>query len=273
MIGKRHYLALVLLLSCISTSSSYAQSLPYERVLFPLLILNGPIPGGYGSQWTTDVRVLNRSTGEVKLYGSFVCFMCDSRYGDGHFVPDVSFKFLPWEGRGGIPGAFLLIDRSGVGDVVFELRARDLSRDDRSFGTEIPVVREAAFSPSRIDLLGVPVDSRFRRNLRVYSLDSIGGTFRVRVYAEKGTAVGSSIPAPDPLLGEQTYTMIQPPDGGDRENYPAFSGVGEIPFIETAGEVSSVRIEITPLTTGLRIWGFVSVTNNDTQEVTIVSPQ
>lgn len=31
-------------------------------------------------------------------------------------------------------------------------------------------------------------------------------------------------------------------------------------------------MSVVPLTPGLRIWGFVSVTNNETQEVTLVSP-
>jgi len=34
-----------------------------------------------------------------------------------------------------------------------------------------------------------------------------------------------------------------------------------------------VRIEVAPLTSGLRLWGFVSVTNNQTQHVTTVVPQ
>jgi hypothetical protein len=33
------------------------------------------------------------------------------------------------------------------------------------------------------------------------------------------------------------------------------------------------RIEITPLTEGSRYWSFVSLTNNDTQIVTLVTPQ
>ena len=37
--------------------------------------------------------------------------------------------------------------------------------------------------------------------------------------------------------------------------------------------VTSMRIEVVPLTPNLRFWAFVSITNNETQEVTIVSPQ
>jgi hypothetical protein len=34
-----------------------------------------------------------------------------------------------------------------------------------------------------------------------------------------------------------------------------------------------VRIEITPLTAGSRYWSFASVTSNETQIVTLVTPQ
>src|SRR5260370_32300719 len=36
--------------------------------------------------------------------------------------------------------------------------------------------------------------------------------------------------------------------------------------------VDRVRIEITPATDGLRLWAFVSVTNNETQHVTVIAP-
>lgn len=35
----------------------------------------------------------------------------------------------------------------------------------------------------------------------------------------------------------------------------------------------TVRAEIEPLTEGLRYWAFVSVTNNETQHVTTITPQ
>lgn len=35
---------------------------------------------------------------------------------------------------------------------------------------------------------------------------------------------------------------------------------------------TSLWIEVVPITPGLRIWAFVSVTNNDTQQATLVTP-
>ena len=40
------------------------------------------------------------------------------------------------------------------------------------------------------------------------------------------------------------------------------------------GDVGTVMgVRVTPLTPGLRIWAFVSVTNNETQHVTTITPQ
>jgi hypothetical protein len=36
--------------------------------------------------------------------------------------------------------------------------------------------------------------------------------------------------------------------------------------------LDKVRVEVTPLTEGLRFWTFVSITNNETQHVTTITP-
>jgi hypothetical protein len=37
--------------------------------------------------------------------------------------------------------------------------------------------------------------------------------------------------------------------------------------------VERVRLEIEPVTDGLRLWGFVTVVNNETQHATVITPQ
>ena len=59
--------------------------------------------------------------------------------------------------------------------------------------------------------------------------------------------------------------------------YPEVPGYAQIgnfvrAFPELVG-ASRVRIEILPVTPGLRFWAFVSVTNNETQHVTAVLPK
>lgn len=45
--------------------------------------------------------------------------------------------------------------------------------------------------------------------------------------------------------------------------------------VSVIGPASSpfVRVEVEPLGEGARFWAFVSVTNNETQHVTLITPQ
>jgi hypothetical protein len=55
-----------------------------------------------------------------------------------------------------------------------------------------------------------------------------------------------------------------------------FPGYAEIGFVASLPELRDsalVHIELAPLSPEQRIWAFVSVTNNETQHVTTISPQ
>lgn len=141
------------------------------------------------------------------------------------------------------------------------LRIQDISRQSSTFGTEIPTIRASAAATKAIDLFMVPSDENFRSLLRVYDFDPAPGhAILVRLYKPTFTLTN---PATDQLLSETTLNFQVP---SDTFNYPGFTQMG-IP-----ADVSPVRVEIIPLTEGLRYWGFVSVTNNATQHVTLVTP-
>jgi hypothetical protein len=55
--------------------------------------------------------------------------------------------------------------------------------------------------------------------------------------------------------------------------YPALAEIGNIEGLpELAGE-TTIWVEVAPIRPGLRIWALMSVTNNVTQQVTIITPQ
>jgi hypothetical protein len=59
----------------------------------------------------------------------------------------------------------------------------------------------------------------------------------------------------------------QPPDSA-----PSYLSIGDLKTI-TGGKTSPLyRLEISSATPGATIWAFATITNNDTQEVTIVAP-
>jgi hypothetical protein len=52
---------------------------------------------------------------------------------------------------------------------------------------------------------------------------------------------------------------------------PGYADLGLWSVAEIA-DGSRLRIEVLPETAGAKLWGMVSVTNNDTQHVTIIAP-
>ena len=117
------------------------------------------------------------------------------------------------------------------------------------------MVRLSEFSQEEIVLLNVPVDARFRNTLRIYSPDA--GNVQVTVdNVEHAVALQ---PGRDPF--EPSYAMFT--------NFPQPEANGP----------TRIRVKIAPLTPITsppsptpRIWAFISVTNNTTQEITTITP-
>lgn len=239
-----------------------AQPVDYEKVLFPLVIApTDPVPGAFGSLWTTDVAVHNKSQEGVPIGGLYICvFKCSTRV----VPPGVTFAMMP---QAIATGSFLFIERGKADVLDFALRARDLSRGDESWGTAIPVVRERDFTTGVVNLLDIPTDPRYRLTLRIYSLaPAPHEPVVVRVY-ELGTVVLSgSYYQRDQLVGEITVLLTAAPV---RDYLSDYAIVSDIPRPATG---RAVRLEIDAPGADVRIWAFVTLTNNDTQAVTVISP-
>jgi hypothetical protein len=234
-----------------------------ERILIPLL--TPPIHGAFGSEFHTSFRGYNASESEVgaDVYGlEMDCFPCPvgdvfTPLGVG---PNSDFGPVIMSGTPDRPGRFLYVAPDQAGPLEFNLRVRDVTREGLNFGTEIPVVREREFRSSRVTLIGVPTDSRFRNTLRVYATaltDLIvtfsNGTQRV----ERSVTMQHSREPFDP-----EYATI-----GD---FPVFAGQAELVTITIDSVGSAVSNPPAPPSP---IWAFVTVTNNETQAITTIAPQ
>jgi hypothetical protein len=151
------------------------------------------------------------------------------------------------------------------------LRVRDVSRETDGFGSELPVVRARDFRDDPVSL-GVPSQPNLRLTLRIYALDA-GGDVVVRVFEHRsGLIVHLSDPMPvDSVIAEQTCRLapVGSPDAGyPIDNFPAYAQVEDLPMPST----SLARIDVIPITPGMRICAFVSATNNVTQQMTVISP-
>lgn len=239
----------------------------WERIIVPVSIRN--IPGAYGSLWTTEFWVFNSGSSPVNAtVNDFGCAIATCNYVP---VPPGAKQEDTWivNGRGGGPGVMLYVEKAHASDLTFSMHLRDLSRQAQTFGTEIPIIRERDFLTNTTQLFPVPTDDRFRQTLRIYDADA-SGTSRVRVRIFRtGT--------PTDPLAETELTLVTPATGNMfYTNWPYRPGYAEILWLSDAlpavRSAENVRIEIEPLTPGLRYWAFVSITNNETQHVTLVTP-
>ena len=228
-----------------------------EQILIPLL--TPPVHGAFGSEFHTAFRGYNASASEVgaDVYGlEMDCFPCPvgDPFAPLGVGPNSEFGPVILSGTPERPGRFIYVAPDQGSALEFNLRVRDVTREELNFGTEIPVVREREFRSSRVTLIGVPTDPRFRNTLRVYAtaLTDLIVTF------SNGTQ-----------RVERSVTMQHERDPFD----PEYAAIGDFPVF--AGQTVFLTTTIDPAGAALvsPIWAFVTVTNNETQAITTITPQ
>ena len=220
-----------------------------ERVLLPIVLFGSTTtPGAFGSMWKAEVTFHNASSDDVPI----IAPNCNPLVLTPCAPPILQARSTVTMPLYGTPGAIVSIPRKNVEDVDISLRIQDVSRQSQTWGTSIPVVRAAQFKPA-IRLIGVPTDSRFRLTLRIHGYRQ-AGPVRVRVFD----------PATATPLGDVTLDL----QGRD----PAYLQLDPLALSPIAPS-AAVRIEVSSAVDPPQpIWAFVSVTNNETQHVTVITP-
>lgn len=241
----------------------------FENLLVPVIALS-PLPGANGSMWSTSLLVRNTSAVPVQLSGVFQDCNGFSGCPPPDLLPEATYEILPAVNLGN-PATILAVPTGRSGDLVFTLRVQDLSRQSQTWGTTIPVVGETKFHSDAVWLLDLPISTSFRNTLRIYEIDGRSpAQVVVRVFAiAPAHPIWLKAASPDRLLGEATVTLRP----GSRNITPGYAEIADLSKIASLIGVSRVAIQVQPLTPGLRIWSFASVTNNETQHVTVITPQ
>jgi hypothetical protein len=222
----------------------------FERLLLPI---NFSGPGGHGSQWITEQVIANRrpwniDTGYTELTLGMVWLNRSIEANAYYRNPDFGGPF----------GSALLLPRADADDVSVAIRIRDTSRVSEGFGTEIPAVREEDMGHNEpLTLLDVPLDSRYRAKLRVYAFlpDALTSGANVQVVARGGDV-------------QPALHLVQL--RRDCTACPEMPLYGELDL--PAATLARVDVRIDGPDEALT-WGFITVTNNETQQVTTVTPQ
>jgi hypothetical protein len=245
----------------------------YEKVLFPVFFFGA---GAHGSQWATGISVYNAGPSTVTVpnplfFGNPICPAGCGCAPEARIEPGATGVVC---GQFADPaGLIFYAPNAAASDLHYHSRAFDTSRATENAGTEIPVVREHEFRTDAIVLLNLPLDDDFRLGLRIYNPDQQDGAqVKMQVLSvSDGT-----------IYGERTFTLSYPiqtllPDPWP--NRPAYANIGNLHTIvreilgTSAGSVPRFHIKLTPVTAGIRFWAFATITNNETQLITTVSPQ
>jgi hypothetical protein len=271
-------LTFALTVACVSSIQA-AEPAPFKRFLIPTFVQQ-PIPGAHGSRWASEAWFLYSGDDEALLAPTPFCFSFECLltepvppgYPPLQFSPAIPLQE---------PAVFAHVDAAHAAAFTFELRIRDLSREADSAGTEIPVVPEEEMFSGPLRLLNVPVRVKFRNSLRIYALPEIADPevevryFRMQPFGQSPKPVPTEVVL---LRVDRVQLRRRPPTEvetrlGINGIYPAIAEVANFQSLpEIRNEARGVWIEVVPITPNLRIWAFTSITNDDTQQVTIVTP-
>jgi hypothetical protein len=260
---KRYLFAIVVVAA--TTVGAHAQRIPplpdMERILLPITVINAP--GAFGSSWSSQGSQFRDVDQSV-----FVLPSCEPPCDDPggptsqHTFGIDFFRTRPGETTGSI----MYVERAFAADVYLSLMLREASTGET---VELPVVREGSFITHKFQILDVTNPAPGKRiTLRVYGIDpDVLGRVEVRVFVE-----GTEQLARDDIYDLQVVQRIYSNPAGTY-SVPVRPPVAEISYYAPLTDAPYLlRFEIEPLTPGMAIWGFVSVTDNATQHVTLRTP-
>lgn len=238
----------------------------WQRILLPLI--DAEAPGANGALWRTDVSmlILGEETPEIHPTACEVFLECFP------YNPPLRRQFDALQSgfnvSSGAGGQFIYVRAEDASRVRFNSRVYDSSRFQNTAGSEVPVVREPLFHTDSISLLNIPISSQYRHTLRIYDADARNGArVAIRIYAadddQPRVAVTRTLFVPDNNFS--TTSALLPVR-------PAYAQLDPMDLL-TELDFRVMRIEVEPLDAGSRIWAFASITNNETNHVTVITPQ
>lgn len=231
----------------------------FVQVLFPLAF-EGELAGAHGSRWVleswgrngADHFVIVSSAPDMRCAGPRCVVWAPAR---------TTFPG-PAHPAGAPAGAFLYVEKEHLDDVQFGLRVRDVSRPEISFGAAVPVVREDQLRSGTLMLLDVPRDPRYRVSVRVYTNDmAAAAPVELSLWDMDGEAALAT-----------TWLEWRPPErsGSAFDAWPVTAEAHDVlAALPEAGGDGRVRIEIASPSP---VWAFATVTNRETQQVTVIAP-
>lgn len=252
--------ALVLRNAFTYDSGAIATPQDYARYLIPITL--DQVRGGRGSLWVSELTVMNGSEHHVTLVAPWCASLACL---PPSYPPNFDAREEVSARADGGDGAFVYVPHGVRAEVGMQLRVRDVSRVAEGWGTDIPVVPHDDFAQI-VEIVDVPTDSRYRAHLRIYG-ESNAHAARISVFP----------PDSDTPTEVRTVALQPAVRVGEFVRHPAYILVDA--FSDASRALPYVRIRVEGLPQSPRddtfawsTWAMVSLTNNETQQVTLVTP-
>ena len=164
--------------------------------------------------------------------------------------------------------ALMSVPTSVANDVHFSLRLYENSVNAQPAGVEVPVIRENNFLRGPTTLLAVPSSQSVRSTLRLYDPRTrTKGVFRIDFEDMQGHILATTY-----LIPSSDYDAIHQTQANPNPS-PSMVSILDIARLYPAlRAVTEFNVVITPDDTTMEYWAMVSVTDNATQRVTLITP-
>lgn len=242
-------------------------------VPFLLPLASDEVPGANGSVWKTTFRVFNPTAHALLLVAPYFSGFGARSGVTTHLTPPL-LPYIPSRETHELhidrpqlrQGAFVWAPKPLAAGTMMSLRVRDISRNAQGYGTELPIVPQNEFRTMQT-LIDIPTDARYRATLRIYHWSEAGGL------PSRVTISNQHTDVPVKTLDLVSSGQLS---GEEFMRHPGYVEIDLLtPDVRAAGphlrvEVDNVSALVSPPLPHL--WAFVSITDNVTQQVTLVTP-
>lgn len=230
----------------------------YTRFLIPVTAV--AVHGANGSIWTTEWTLYNATAQRLYVTGPFPFLSLSPAVQDNEVDAGETKRLVLYEAAPGFDGAFIYLPDDALQHLSMILRARDISVHAQSYGANIPIVRLSEFRP-QLRLIDIPADSDYRATLRVYGSTPDEQIVHIRAYVPEHAT---------PMEEFDVIVRANEHLGFEELPRPAYAQLDPLSSaLRAAG--ARVRLEITAASDS-PVWAFVTISHNETQQVTTVLP-
>jgi hypothetical protein len=244
---------------------SIGNAADWSRILIPFT--TPEVPGANGSLWKTEISGIIEAAAHPETVPSGCggledpCALPPLNRAFDAFSEDLIVK----QGR----PHFLYYKSSGA-KVSLIARVYDASKSDSTAGAFVPLAHGEDFSADGFTLVAIPAASQFRSVLRIYDANGTGGQVEISLYRTYEN---------EPFATRTvTLDAVNPPSPVTTALLPFYPAIAQLDLGALIPKgTTRVRVSVRPLATELpalamQLWGFVSITNNETSHVTVVTP-